>query len=440
MKRSLPSYYSPSEDEIRKVWAAGLIVLDANILLNLYRYPQQARDGLFNTLEKLSGRLWIPHQVALEYQRNRPAAIMEQRRRFSEVRKILEETGLSLKREFDKLQLAKRHSSIDAQPFIDEVDSAIDRFKHRLDQLERQQLDVSDFDPIRAKLDAILEGRVGEPPESQDYLDGIFAEGKERYAVLRPPGFLDTKTDSCYSWNGLMYQGRYGDLIVWKQIISKAKADRPVGVLFVTDDEKNDWWWTVDSGGRKKLGPRPELIEELSTEAETTLFLLYTARRFLERTPEFLNVEVPGDAITQLRDLAAVRPEVTAYSILTNSQLKQRSLEIVAQIRTGLRLYRDESDRADYFTSVDRAVSEEERCAAWDQMIYASDQASSRLMADYEMNWKVEALLLSDEIRRRLSIEPERNVQFRYEHPTNPLGIEAVVTDLERLARTLPEL
>ncbi|NJM11835.1 MAG: hypothetical protein HC889_08085 [Synechococcaceae cyanobacterium SM1_2_3] len=31
-------------------------------------------------------------------------------------------------------------------------------------------------------------------------------------------------------------------------------------IVFVTDDEKEDWWLTIESKGEKTIGPRPELL------------------------------------------------------------------------------------------------------------------------------------------------------------------------------------
>ena len=75
MKKIFPGYYRPSDDQVSEAWATGLFVLDANVLLNLYRYPKEARDNLIEVLNKVSDRIWIPNHAALEYQRNRPSVI-----------------------------------------------------------------------------------------------------------------------------------------------------------------------------------------------------------------------------------------------------------------------------------------------------------------------------------------------------------------------------
>ena len=38
-------------------------MIDANVLLNLYRYNESPRDDLLEVLQKVGDRLWVPHQV-----------------------------------------------------------------------------------------------------------------------------------------------------------------------------------------------------------------------------------------------------------------------------------------------------------------------------------------------------------------------------------------
>ncbi|MGE0024579.1 MAG: PIN-like domain-containing protein, partial [Hyphomicrobium sp.] len=89
MKDKFPGYYRPSEEEFAILWKECIFALDANVLLNLYRYPQTARDELLKIISRDPERFWIPHQAALEFQRNRLSVIAEQKNKFREVRKIV---------------------------------------------------------------------------------------------------------------------------------------------------------------------------------------------------------------------------------------------------------------------------------------------------------------------------------------------------------------
>jgi hypothetical protein len=107
-------------------------------------------------------------------------------------------------------------------------------------------------------------------------------------------------------------------------MIAKAKADkRPV--IFISDDAKEDWWW-IHRG--RKMGPRPELIEEFQSEAgqgfhiyEFSQFLRFAAERF----PEIkANVEKVEESL--LADEEARRRQVDAAAA-SNLDAKLRDLE-----------------------------------------------------------------------------------------------------------------
>ena len=87
MRDKFPGFYPPAD--FNQLWQNATFVLDTNVLLNLYRYPKTAREQLLATFDKISNRLFVPFQAALEYQRNRLAVIQEQKKRFSALRSKL---------------------------------------------------------------------------------------------------------------------------------------------------------------------------------------------------------------------------------------------------------------------------------------------------------------------------------------------------------------
>ena len=66
--------------KLDRLWEIGFVALDANVLLNLYRYPGTSVDQFFRILKALDDRVWIPHQVASEFTRNRRDVILAGRR------------------------------------------------------------------------------------------------------------------------------------------------------------------------------------------------------------------------------------------------------------------------------------------------------------------------------------------------------------------------
>jgi hypothetical protein len=321
-----PAYYRQDEQGIKTLWDEALIVLDANVLLNLYRYRKQTRDDLIALLKHVGDRLIVPYQAALEYQRNRLNVISNQKGRFDEVRKVLTDVEQRLTSELTKLQLQKRHSSISPESLIDEVGKALAKFREELSSHESSHFDVFDDDPIRTVLDALLDGKIG-PLPSQQKLDAIYTDGKLRYAEGRPPGYKDESKakgeQSVYFSDGLRIERSFGDLILWNQIMELAAEKKVGSLILVTDDEKQDWWWIVESKGQKTIGPRIELSEEIRATAGVTNFAMYSSERFMQSAKHYLGVDVDQSSIDELgevREEAADREHIK-YGILVENAI-----------------------------------------------------------------------------------------------------------------------
>ncbi len=79
MKSTFKEWYTPTPDELRRLWLEGAIILDANVLLDFYLYPPLTLAEFFKVLENVANRLWLPHQAGLEYQQNRDKSLPQQR-------------------------------------------------------------------------------------------------------------------------------------------------------------------------------------------------------------------------------------------------------------------------------------------------------------------------------------------------------------------------
>ena len=298
------AYYLPDEKSLKRLWDRGIVALDANVLLNLYRYPVLARSDLLSALEKVSERLFVPYQAALEYQRNRLEVIASQRRRFDEVRKVLADTQNRFHADLGKLQLKKRHSSIDPSQPLTDIERILDKFRDDLVQHEKDQLDITGKDDIRFAIDRLLDGKMGKLP-SQAALDKIYEEGKRRYEDRLPPGYSDARKaesgDPVYFSNGIRIEKQFGDLIFWTQLMEMALERKLKHLILITDDEKEDWWSVIESNGKKTIGPRPELLEEMCGKTGVEDFYIYTSERFLYYARQYLGLKVKDQSIEEVR-------------------------------------------------------------------------------------------------------------------------------------------
>jgi len=312
MKEQMIGFYRLSDDEFKLIWNKATFVLDANVLLNLYRYPAKASEDLLGALAKLSDRLWLPYHAALEYQRNRLVVVAEQKKRFADVRNLIEETTSNLHTQIAQLQLKKKHSTIDVDEFLVGFDGLTKAFLENLAKLEEAQPSVSHEDKMRNDIDTVLSGKIGPVTFNQDRLNEIYKHGETRYAIKMPPGYMDAKKEKSgepdsFQYGGLIYKRQFGDLILWQQIIAHAKAKRIKYLVLLTDDEKDDWWWTVDAQGKNRIGPRPELVEEIKREGEVDFFYMYNAEQFLKYSKQYVQAEVSDESINQVREVRLTR-------------------------------------------------------------------------------------------------------------------------------------
>lgn len=298
MKEQFPEYYQPSGADFAKLWNEATFVVDANVLLNLYRYPQAARDELIKAFERVKGRLWVSHQAALEFHRNRLAVIAEQKQRFSQVHAVLQNIIPSFERELEALQVHTRHSLIDYTGLVGSIRSSIEKYLDELNRLEKKQQTVNDADKILHKIQSLFSDKVG-PRPTQTALDEIFQEGERRYQFKIPPGFADEKKED-YAHDGLYYKGKFGDLVLWKQTIEFLKSKENSCAILLTDDRKADWWYSVKG---MTIGPHPELIAEFRRESGAKGFHIYNSENFLKYSKEFLGANVSEIVIGQVNQV-----------------------------------------------------------------------------------------------------------------------------------------
>lgn len=109
MRKRFPGYCQPTEQEFSQLWKGCLFTFDANVLLNLYRYTPETKSSLINILQKVSNRIWLPYQAALEYHKRRITVIQQQMRAYDEILELVKEAHENLE---GRLNGFKKHPSI----------------------------------------------------------------------------------------------------------------------------------------------------------------------------------------------------------------------------------------------------------------------------------------------------------------------------------------
>ncbi|TCT10950.1 PIN-like domain-containing protein [Paralcaligenes ureilyticus] len=310
MKANFYGYYPPTVEQYKHLWSEGLIVLDANVLLNLYRLPTVARDELMGVLELLKDRLWIPHQVALEFQRRRLTVIASERKTTEDALKATRDLVGDIRKKVDALQIDKRGLGLESQSLLTELEKANNQLLGAIESAHRAQIDISASDPVRDRLDLLLQGCVGASPTSQADLDDLMLNGEDRFKEKIPPGFADidkdkNPNDATFIFDQIKYPRKFGDLILWRQIIQYVKSANTKIVLLVTDDRKEDWWWREQG---KTIGPHPELAREIRREGAVELFWMYSSVQFVEHANKYYSANVSQESVAEIEQVTLSDP------------------------------------------------------------------------------------------------------------------------------------
>lgn len=282
MRERFPGWYPKKPEAIAKLWDTAIFVPDANVLLHCLRHTTVVRDELLRLFEAIGDALWIPYQVGLEFQRNRLDVEFGALDAYDA---LLKDQEAIIDKARDRLRQLRAHPTIDVQKELAALDMFLSDFRSRMETARRAH-PSAEIDSVLEKLTNLFEHRTGDkwPVEK---LVALKKEGEDRYARKIPPGYKDQKKDAGE-------YDKFGDLLIWKDMIAKAKLEkRPV--VFISDDVKEDWWW-IHRG--RKLGPRPELIEEFRREAgqdfhiyEFSQFLRFAAERHPGIKPNVAKVE-----------------------------------------------------------------------------------------------------------------------------------------------------
>ncbi|WP_127201736.1 PIN-like domain-containing protein [Streptomyces sp. Z26] len=284
-------YIRASSDENQRILRSAMIVVDSNILLSLYRVTPDARQDMVAALSAVRDRLWVPHQVALEFHTGRVSAAKDQAEFFDATRKSIEsikKQSLEKVAEFSNRLAIEEEEKGALDQLLNEafgyVTTKLQEYESRFDLSIKK---VMDDDPVLRSLATLLDGRVGEPLD-REAQEVALREAQRRAEEEIPPGYRDRGKAS----------NPHGDYLLWEQTLLEAEKRR-MPVLFVSNYGKDDW---VNRKFNFKIGPRVELVEEMKTRAGGS-FQIMTFAVFLEAVKKFLMTSVRSETVSQARML-----------------------------------------------------------------------------------------------------------------------------------------
>lgn len=263
MKNLFKEYHQFTKEEFEKLWKECIFVFDTNTLLNMYRYSRSTVDNYFEVLTELKNnkQLWIPHQVGYEFFENRINVISEYEKSYDEILSTLTTTKENIDKKY------KNHPFLDLKDIKEKIDKGLSSVIKDIEDKKNKHPKWLENDEVLKKINELFNGNVGKAYDEQK-INEITKDGQNRYEKKIPPGFKD---------NNKPNDKKFGDLILWFQIIDKAiEFKKPI--ILVSGDVKEDWWLEKEG---KRIMPLPQLKKEMLDKAKVD-FHIYTADKFLE--------------------------------------------------------------------------------------------------------------------------------------------------------------
>lgn len=180
-------YRTPGDQHLEQVLRHGIVALDTNVLLDLYRYGDVARREFLGVLESIRDLLFIPSQVAIEFWRNRDGVLAEEiavgaRQPLSAPRSTIR----SRVNEWSK----RTQATDQATSLLARIDTALDEAEAEMRQVSGWldgELALGDTarDPVLTGLERVLAGRVGDPLDATERAE-LIQRGEARFADKIP--------------------------------------------------------------------------------------------------------------------------------------------------------------------------------------------------------------------------------------------------------------
>ncbi|MBU4231108.1 MAG: PIN-like domain-containing protein [Desulfobacterales bacterium] len=396
-----------------------LFVLDANVLLLPFTTGVKSLNAIKKVYESLKQqkRVFVPAQSAREFLHNRSKKLSD----------IHEALYKKMTQSFQYIGSHPLLSEIEEYKALVEQEDVVREaiIKHQ-SEIKRTIAVVQSWgwdDPVSKMYHEVLGGCVLSDHDIN--LHGMLEDLERRNQLSIPPGYKDKTKDG----------NQAGDLLIWHEIL-KIGEEQKKHIIFVSGDEKADWW---HRSGNQPLYPRFELVDEFRIKSGGKSFHIMSLSKLLQL------FEVEPDVVEAVKSSEKRFAKATKQSLLSNEEIVERALHIVKELRVQLAEERraSESLSNQRMSAMRSATTQEEKNNIWETFNQIDREPTQRLMQLYKFNFKVDAILLRDEMLARLPEDillskRERSFPHMYEHPTNPLGLEAVIDDLEYLAKCMP--
>jgi predicted nucleic acid-binding protein len=283
LEDDFPFEFSPPSAEPAEHLEQGHFVFDTNVLLQLYDVNESARKSFLKVLDKLEGRLFLPHQVAYEFFQNNKGRHRSEHDKAVDGLKAAKDSVTKL------LGLLSDDTNVEVEP----IRNIAKQLSTRLEQAKEsrpEKLAVDERDPVVEALKARFNDCTGTRPTTDELLETL-ARGEKRVHSKFPPGledYYDRKKNADR-------RRRLGDVLIWFEMLAFAQKKDLKSLIFVTNDMKDGDWF-------RGYKPHPFLWHEMAKR--NTEFWAYEFREFRKSATNHFDINLSEDDEEQWRESA----------------------------------------------------------------------------------------------------------------------------------------
>lgn len=256
--------FNRSKVEINTLFESGIFLLDANVLLAPFQVGKENLEKIHKVYFHLNkeGRIFIPEHALIEFYNNRSSKISEL---FTTIDRYLSE--LPSIKEFNYPILEQLSAYSEILVHRSEISDSVKNYKKSLNKLKEGVTNWNWSDPVTMMYKEVFSEKNIISIEEDE--DSLIEQYNKRMLNDIPPGNKDN----------LKTANSIGDFIIWKTILKAGKTLKK-NVIFVSNDEKNDW---MLKGNTKSISTRYELIDEFFRDSNGFNFHSISYIEFLNR-------------------------------------------------------------------------------------------------------------------------------------------------------------
>jgi len=259
-------------------------------------------------------QLWMPYQVGFEFFENRIGIISKQLNQYDNLLKYLDTTKDNIA---NLNNSSPNHAHLDFAQIAQKYEKAVKPLKNNVEKLKSAHPDHLGDDKVLSRLEELFDDEIVGQLYDDKQLEEIAKQGEDRYEKKIPPGYKDQ--DKKEDENAPSRNRKYGDLIIWKQMIEKAKeSGKPL--IFITNDAKDDW--VLYAKDHRKLGAKPLLKKEMIAEASVD-FALYSSDEFLDIAHKQFNMSVKPQSVQEVKKFRELEVERLSSAQKYNPFMRQ---------------------------------------------------------------------------------------------------------------------